>query len=76
MNVVIHDAATVKQLIQAEKALWLTDCNGKVLGQFVPRDPVPWEPPITEEELERLKAEDGGRPLSEILADLEKKYGR
>lgn len=38
-------------------------------------DPDEWEfyePELTEEELQELLKEEGGRPLAEILADLEK----
>jgi hypothetical protein len=76
MNVVIHDPATVQPLCQAVGGyLWLTDSLGKVLGQFIPGDPIGSEPPITEHELRRLEQEEG-RPLKDILADLEKKCGR
>jgi hypothetical protein len=72
MNLAIHDAATIQQLRQAQTALFLTDSAGGILGHFVPGDPIGSEPPITEEELQRLEQEPS-RPLAEILADLEKR---
>ncbi len=75
MNVVIQDPAAVQQLRAAQKVVLLTDSEGSVLGQFVPRNPYAAEPPISEEELQRLEQEPG-RPLADILADLERKHGR
>ena len=55
----------------------ICDHEGRTLGIFIPvvdralygRVPVPF----TEEELDRFEQEPGGRPLAEILAELEKK---
>jgi hypothetical protein len=76
MNLVIHDTATVEQLRHAQTTLNLTDATGKMIGQFIPGDPYAAEPPITEEELQRLEAQEGGRRLAHILADLERQYGK
>jgi hypothetical protein len=72
MSVTIHDPAVVQQLRSAKTALLLTDSTGAVIGQFVPGDPIGSEPPITEEELQRREQQEG-RPLADILADLEKR---
>lgn len=72
MNLMIHDPATVQQLRQTQKALFLTDGAGHVLGHFVPGDPLGSEPPISEEELQRREKQKGRR-LADILADLEKR---
>jgi hypothetical protein len=76
MNLVINDPATVQQLRAAQTSLNLTDAAGNVIGRFTPGDPVGAEPPIAEEELLLLEQQTGGRPLADILADLERKYGR
>jgi hypothetical protein len=76
MNLMIHDTAMVEQLRQAQTVLNLTDAAGKLIGQFIPGDPYASEPPITEEELQQLEKQEGGRRLADILADLERQYGR
>ena len=76
MNLTIHDAAMVEQLRQAQTVLNLTDAAGTLIGQFIPGDPFAAEPPITEEELQQLEKQEGGRRLADILADLERQYGK
>jgi hypothetical protein len=72
MTMVIQDPTTVQQLRQTQKAIFLTDSAGHVLGHFVPGDPIGSEPPISEEELQRREKQKGRR-LADILADLEKR---
>jgi len=55
------------------------DASGRTLGYFHPVIPAGvaakegLEPPFSEEEIERRRKEPGGRPLAEILADLDKR---
>jgi len=70
MPAVINDPATLETLRQARKMLELRDATGTVLGYFVPECTIP---KISDEELERRKREGGGRPLKDILSDLEKR---
>ena len=65
------------QLRAAPHTVDLCDEHGNVVGQFTPQlDPEEWEslePQLSEEEIQRRLQEGGGRTLSEILADLEKR---
>ena len=53
----------------------LCDEQGRVVGHFIPEQNRSayegTEPPISDEELERRFREESGRPLSDILHDLE-----
>jgi hypothetical protein len=68
------DAGLAQQLKlkTAPSALELCDPNGMVVGLFTPVKKAKIAVPFSEEEIERSKKEVGGRPLAEILADLEK----
>lgn len=52
----------------------LCDASGRILGRFVPAatDYGPVELQVSNEELEQRAREGGGRPLRDILADLER----
>jgi hypothetical protein len=75
--VMIH-TATVMKLFQAGGPVPLCDLAGRIIGQFIPATPMPdpadFDPDISEEELDRLEREEygRGRPLADILADLER----
>jgi hypothetical protein len=75
MNQVIVDPALASKLREKGVTVDICDENGTVLGHFVPIVPPAAyenvEIPISEEELDRREKEGGGRPLAEILADLE-----
>jgi hypothetical protein len=77
MSSIVVDPATVTRLSDVYHTVALTDSNGRVLGQFIPAiDPAKrqaMEPDISEEELERRFRQGGGRPLKDILSDLEKR---
>jgi hypothetical protein len=92
MKLVISDPVTLMQLRDARTTVELVDSEGKVLGRFIPADDpadcdaivvssrdlqaaIAAEPPITEEELRRREQEPGRR-LADILADLERRYGK
>jgi hypothetical protein len=74
MSRVVVDPVTGSQLRQAQQTLELVDPSGRLLGHFVPltNPSSDLEPKISEEELSRREHEGGGRPLSAILADLDK----
>ena len=65
------------KLRELKERLQLCDETGKVLGYFQPVvDPSLYEgveSPTSKEELLRRSQEGGGRPLADILADLEKR---
>jgi hypothetical protein len=77
MTRVIVDPAFRAQLSGLKETVELCDTTGEVLGHFTPASALPlkeWgRPQIPEEELLRREGEEGGRPLAEILADLEKR---
>jgi len=75
MSKIIIDPMTAGQLANVQAAVELCDPSGNVLGYFAPKvDPSLYEqvePPISEEELQQIEREPGGRTLREILDDLE-----
>jgi hypothetical protein len=77
MTRLIVDSTTGARLSQVKHPLELCDDSGRVLGHFVPAvDPALYpklEPQISEDEMRRREQKGGGRPLSAILADLEKR---
>lgn len=60
--------AVASELRKAPGPVELVDEAGALVGRFTP-----FEPCISEEEIERRLREGGGRTLKEILADLEKR---
>ena len=77
MNRVVVDPVTLAKLRDAWQTLELCDDSGRVVGRFVPLvEPAvraKLEPQVTEEELDRRERAGGGRPLADILGDLEKR---
>jgi hypothetical protein len=73
MSRVIVDDQTSARLSKARSSLDLCDSNGHILGRFTPIPEHLREPQVSEDELKRREASGGGRQLSEILADLEKR---
>ncbi len=77
MTRLIVDSATETKLLDAQRPLEICGQTGRVLGHFIPvldaAQHPGMEPQISEEELQRREKLGGGRPLSAILADLEKR---
>lgn len=77
MNRVIVDPATLVRLRDVQNTLELCDDFGQVVGHFVPvvapSERAGLEPRVSEEELDRRERVGGGRPLADILTDLEKR---
>jgi hypothetical protein len=71
------DNDTLSRLGDFHEVAELHDESGRLLAYLTPvADRSIYEtadPGISEEELDRAEAEEGGRPLSEIWADLEKR---
>ncbi len=67
----ILDRDTLAKLGPFDKPLQICDETGHLLGFFQPLDPKDLEPTISREEIERRRNEKGGRPLADILRDLE-----
>jgi hypothetical protein len=74
---IVLDQASVEKLDSVQQGAQLCDPSGRVIGYYVPVAPESLyrqvKSPYTDEQLELYASEPGGRPLSEILADLEKK---
>ena len=60
-------------LAAAATPLELVSADGQLLGYFLPADqpPARLDPGISGDEIRRRFAEGGGRPLADILRDLE-----
>jgi hypothetical protein len=77
MNKIVVDDELRKKLHNLTESLELCDEQGHVLGYVTPvgdkslYDQV--QSPLSEEELQKRLKEEGGRPLEEILRDLENK---
>jgi hypothetical protein len=78
MTRLVVDAALSAKLAEAPGAVELCDPSGRFLGYFQPfyqpKDPEEARAltPFTDEEIERRRKNRSGRPLREILDDLEK----
>jgi hypothetical protein len=79
MEKVVLDAATVVKLRDVRQEAALYDEAGRVVGHFRPASPFPPgkfpDAPVRDEELDRIEGEEHsrGRPLADILADLERR---
>lgn len=71
---IVDDPRMAARLDQADGSVQLCTRDGKLLGYFSPVKPktIQLEPPVSNEELRRRESEPG-RPLADILRDLEKK---
>ncbi len=77
MSKVILNPPLLAQLAAIKEQADLCAPDGKVIGRFIPAshtEQADWgRPQIPEEELQRRLKAGGGRPLAEIMADLEKR---
>ena len=69
MPVVVLDQQATERLQAVTDRVEVRDANGRFLGLFTPFSAL--IPPMSREELDRRAAEPGGRPLADILRDLE-----
>ena len=66
----LAEADALLSELAAQHDVEVRDDSGKVLGRFVPAEPlIPWEPDITRDEIERRIAEPG-LTLDEVRARL------
>jgi hypothetical protein len=80
MTRIILDQTSLNRLRAANDVVQVCDETGAVVGTFVPviddvSAVLSEEPLLSIAELKRRSAEPGGRPLSDILADLKRKHG-
>jgi len=76
MNRVILDQTAFVALANLDHFAELCDPSGRVFGYFTPATDHSLyegvEPPISDEGLDEIEKEPGGRTLAEIMVDLEK----
>ncbi len=76
MSIVVSDPATIDKFRVVVGSTEVRDENGTLVGYFrsavTPESVDQYECPLSEEELLRRSQEGGGRPLADILRDLEK----
>jgi len=72
MTRILLDAAIARKLKASTDALELCSPDGEVVGVFTPSKKPALTVPFTEDEIRKSKEKAGGRPLADILSDLEK----
>lgn len=75
MAIVITDPKLPAQLAQTHSAIEMQDAKGNYLGTFAPpagKLPPGVQSPYSDADIEELRKQTGGRPLAEILRDLER----
>jgi hypothetical protein len=70
MNKIVVDDNVKSQFLGADEPCEVVDAAGNKLGNFMP-EYVGYECPLGDEELDRIERKGGGRPLTDILRDLE-----
>lgn len=75
MSFVIVPEQLTAKLESADSPLQMCTKDGRVIGYFTPTKPAKLnlDPGVSEEELLKRFAAGGGRPLADILRDLEKR---
>jgi hypothetical protein len=76
MSIVISDPSLLAQLAQVSDPVEIRDPNGNFLGTFAPpygKPPPGYKSPFTDEQIEEFRKQPDGRPLADILRDLEKR---
>ena len=75
MTQIVIDDPLLHRLREVHDSCFLVDSSGNTVGTFVPNTDSSFyqghECPLTKEELDEIEREGGGRPLAEILRDLE-----
>jgi hypothetical protein len=68
---IVVDGALRKQLGSLLETIEFTDVSGRVLGRFLPAAAL--APKVSNEEIEQRLKKGGGRPLADIMSDLERR---
>ena len=75
MNKIQLDGATLTKLRSATEISEVCDAGGIVVGYFSPAVDRAWyenvEPPISQAELQQIESNLRGRPLADIVSELE-----
>jgi hypothetical protein len=72
MNRIVVDDSVKAQFLRVKERCEIVDATGNQLGFFQP-EYVGYECPLSDEELDQIEKQGGGRPLQEILRDLERR---
>ncbi len=78
MTKVVLDGEALARLAGIRETAVVCDAAGRAVGYFQPLTPPTGkgkdgtEPPFSEEAIERFRQQRRGRPLAEVLADLER----
>jgi hypothetical protein len=79
MSITITDPALLAQITQASGVVDLKDPTGKVLGRLHVETPGKLPPgfkiPFTDEQLAEFSKQRTGRPIGDVLKELQEKYG-
>jgi hypothetical protein len=71
MTRITLDKDTIQRMKNLKEELKICDESGQTLGRFIPEKKI--ASPFTDEELDAIEKEPGGRTLAEILHDLEQR---
>jgi hypothetical protein len=69
MNKIVVDEPIKSQFLRAAEPCDVVDLDGNKLGSFTP-EYVGHECPLSDQELDQIERNGGGRPLKDILRDL------
>jgi hypothetical protein len=72
MNRIVVDDSVKTQFLRVKDRCEIVDAAGNQLGFFQP-EYVGYECPLSDEELDQIEKQGGGRKLQEILRDLERR---
>jgi hypothetical protein len=70
MKRIVVNGVLRSKLAKITKTVDLCDDKGRKLGTFTPEPIVPWDPSITQKELDRRARQPGGKTLAEIMKNL------
>ena len=76
MSIEITDPALLAQFTQTSESVEVRDPTGNYLGTFAPptgKLPPGVRSPHSDHEIEEMRKQTGGRPLADILRDLEQR---
>jgi hypothetical protein len=77
VSITITDPELIDQLLSVSEVVEVKDASGRVLGTFAAepfgKPPPGFKSPFTDEQLDEFAKQRTGRPLADILRDLEKR---
>jgi hypothetical protein len=74
MDKLTVDRSLLEKLVKLNHGVELCDESGQTVGWFQPvAARLHYECPLSDEQLDQIEKQGGGRPLDDVLADLEKR---